>query len=69
MTATTCTHIPSVRSGGSFGSKLNRFFWRMIEAKEKAVQKRIANHFMGLDNEHLVKLGYSPDDIARVRRG
>jgi hypothetical protein len=69
MTATTYTHIPGVKPGASFGEKLNKFFWSMIEAKEKAVQKRIASQFRGLDDEHLVKLGYAPADIARVRRG
>ncbi len=74
MTATTYTHIPGAHTpdakpGASFGAKLSRIFWRMIEAREKAVQKRIASHFQGLDNEHLVKLGYSPVDVARIRRG
>jgi len=69
MTATTYTHIPSAKPGSSLGDRLSRIFWRMIEAREKAVQKRIASHFQGLDNEHLVKLGYSPADISRVRRG
>lgn len=69
MTATTYTHIPGVKPGASLGGRLSRFFWRMIEAKEKAVQQRIASQFRGLDDEHLIKLGYSPADIARVRRG
>ncbi len=74
MTATTYTqipgaHIPDARPGVSLGAKLSRFFRRMIEAREKAVKKRIASHFQGLDNEHLVKLGYSPVDVARIRRG
>ena len=74
MTATTYTqipgaHIPDAKPGASLGAKLSGIFWRMIEAREKAVQKRIASHFQGLDNAHLVKLGYSPIDIARIRRG
>ena len=69
MTATTYTHLPATEPGTSFGGKISRFFWRMIDAKQKHVQQRIANHFRGLDDEYLVRLGYTPSDIARVRRG
>ncbi len=69
MTATTYTNIPSAKPGASFGGKLSRFFWRMIEAREKSARKKIANQFLGQDNEHLEQLGYSPADIARLRRG
>ena len=69
MTATTYTNIPGAKRGTSFGDRLGRFFWRMIEAKEKSVQARIARQFRGLDDEHLIKIGYSPADIARIRRG
>ena len=69
MTATTYTNIPSVKPSASNGGWLGRFFWRMIEAKEKAVKARIARHFRGLDDEYLARIGYSSADIARVRRG
>ncbi len=69
MTATTYTNIPGAKPGASFGGWLGRFFWRMIEAQEKAAQVRIARHFRGMDDEYLTKLGYLPADIARVRRG
>ena len=69
MTATTYTNIPSVKPDASNGGWLGRFFWLMIEAKEKSVKARIASHFRGLDDEYLVRIGYSPADIARVRRG
>lgn len=69
MTATTYTHIPGAKSGKSFTAALGRFFWRIIEAQEKAAQVRIARHFQGMDDEYLKKLGYNPTDIARVRRG
>ena len=69
MTATTYTNIPGTKPGASFGGWFSRIFWSLIEAKEKQAQKRIADHFRGLDDEYLTKLGYSPVDIARVRRG
>jgi hypothetical protein len=69
MTATTYTNIPGTTPGASFGGRFSRFFWRIIEAKEKHVKQRIAAHFRGLDDEYLERLGYLPADIARVRRG
>jgi hypothetical protein len=69
MTATTYTNIPGARQGASFGGWLGRFFWRMIEAQEKAAQVRVARHFQGLDDEYLTRIGYSRTDIARIRRG
>ncbi len=69
MTTTTYTNIPGAKPGASFGGWLSRFFWRMIEAKEKQTRVRIAAHFRGLDDEYLIRIGYSPADIARVRRG
>lgn len=69
MTATTYTNIPGSKPGASSRGRFGRFFWRMIEAKEKHVQKRIARHFRGLDDEYLTRIGYSPADIARIRRG
>ena len=69
MTATTYTNIPGVKLGASFGDRFSRFFWRMIEAKEKQTRQRIADHFRGLDDEYLARLGYASDDKARIRKG
>ena len=69
MTATTYTNIPGAKLAASFGGWFSRFFWRMIEAKEKQTRRRIADHFRGLDDEYLTRLGYLPADIARIRRG
>ena len=65
MTATTYTNIPGTSSGGWLG----RFFWRVVEAREKQAKKRIARQFRGLDDEYLARIGYAPEDIARIRRG
>ena len=69
MTAMTYTNIPGAKPSTLFGGWLGRFFWRMIEAKEKAVKVRIARHFRGLDDEYLTRIGYASADIARIRRG
>lgn len=69
MTATTYTHIPAAKSGTSFGGWLKKVFWNIAEAREKQARERITRHFQGQDINHLIRLGYSPADVHRVRRG
>lgn len=69
MSATTYTHIPGSKRKVSIGEWLSRVFWKIAEAREKQARERVARHFAGYDNDYLVKLGYSPADIRRIRRG
>ncbi|MDA7947627.1 MAG: hypothetical protein MPJ78_09125 [Hyphomicrobiaceae bacterium] len=70
MTATTYNRgISGSKPGSSFGGWLSRIFWNIVEAQERQARRRIAQHFRGLDDEHLEKLGYSIADIKRLRRG
>ena len=69
MTATTYRDFSGSKPGSSFGGWLRRTFWRIADAREKQARERIARHFQGQDDQHLKALGYSPDDINRIRRG
>lgn len=69
MAAMTYTHIPGEKTGASFGEWLSRVFWKIAEAREKQARERVARHFSGYNNDYLVRLGYSPADIQRIRRG
>ena len=70
MTATTYRgDVSGSQPGSSFGGWLSRVFWTIVQAQEKEARRRVAMHFRGLDDEYLQKLGYSPADISRLRRG
>ena len=70
MTATTYRgDVSGSKPGSSFGGWLSRVFANIIQAQEKEARRRVAMHFRGLDDEHLQKLGYSPADVWRLRRG
>ena len=70
MTATTFNRdISGSKPGSSFGGWLSRFFSNILQAQEKEARRRVAMHFRGLDDDHLLKLGYTQADITRLRRG
>ena len=69
MTTTTYTHTPGAKPGASFGGWLGRFFWRMVEAQEQRITKRVAKILNKYDDAYLKKIGYTPADITRLRRG
>ena len=70
MTATTYNSgVSGSKPGSSFGGWFSRIFWNIVQAREKEARRRVAMHFRGLDDEHLLKLGYMQADIDRLRRG
>ncbi|MFQ5626367.1 MAG: hypothetical protein ACE5FM_06910 [Methyloligellaceae bacterium] len=69
MTATTYTHIPSGKPGASFKAWPARFFWRMIEAQERRIAKRVVKILSIYDDAELKNIGYTSADIARLRKG
>ena len=68
MTATTYTNLPGSRPGLSFGGRLGRFFWRMIEEQEQRIAGRVGKIFTTYDDAALKKIGYSAAEIARLRK-
>ena len=68
MTATTYTNLPGSRPGTSAGGWFSRFFWRMIEAQEQRIVRRVAKIFVTYDDAELKKIGYSAAEITRLRR-
>ncbi|MEM9581445.1 MAG: hypothetical protein AAF891_12245 [Pseudomonadota bacterium] len=70
MTATTySSDFSGSKPGSSLGGWFSRLFADIAYAQEKEARRRIAMHFQGLDDAHLLKLGYAQGDIDRVRRG
>lgn len=45
------------------------FFERLLRAREKEAAQRIQQFVASLSDEHLLGLGYSPEDIRRLRKG
>jgi len=68
MTATTYADLPGSRPGTSFGGWLGRFFWRMIDAQEQRIAKRVGKIFNTYDDATLKNIGYSAAEIRRLRR-
>lgn len=64
---TTYTHVPTAKSGtkGWFG----RFLDRMIEAQMAVARQRVCEHLRSLNDEALQRIGFSAEEIARLRAG
>lgn len=69
MTATTYTDSPGSRPSASLAGRLVRFFEKMIAAQEVHARKRVQAHLRWQDDAFLKKIGYSANDIARLRNG
>jgi hypothetical protein len=68
MTATTYTNIPGAKPGASLGGRLGRFFWRIIDAQEQRIAKRVGKILNTYDDAYLAKIGYIPAEIAQLRQ-
>ncbi|GAB4236234.1 MAG: hypothetical protein Kow0032_21230 [Methyloligellaceae bacterium] len=69
MSATTYTEIRGGKSGASFGGWLLRLFERMIEAQELRVRERVQAILRTYDDEVLLDIGYTPEEIEQLRKG
>jgi uncharacterized protein YjiS (DUF1127 family) len=47
--------------------RLARLFWRMIEARSRAAERRVAFHLEGLSDERLAGLGLNETEIDAIR--
>lgn len=52
-----------------FGSKLNKFFEKVMEARQKTAQMHIRKHLAGLDKKTLESLGLAEDEIKNLKSG
>jgi hypothetical protein len=58
--------------GGLVGPQtglLRRALDKMLEARHREVQRRIASYLQGLDDDRLARLGFSEAEIALIRAG
>lgn len=69
MSATTYTNIPGARQGSEAGGWFSNLLERIVEAQAARVRREVYTQLRGFNDETLIELGFSAEEIKRLRHG